>query len=672
LLAAALLVGAMIAAGLMLATAPQRGFSIDGRASEWESVDAYKDPTDAPMAASVDEVKWHIEGGWSYFLIRGPAAALHGDSARGDTLRVFLDRDDDPATGYLVRGLGAELLLEVFGGDGKVYGASAFLHDSIDRKDWTGWRPSAGLRAAKIAGDDSVEIGLRVETPPAALAAHALAADGSRDLVGPARWDRTALPAPAPAREPPGPDDRLAVDGHVGDWSKVPRHGVGASPSLAGTGVDIVSTAAAKQDSRDFFLIETAGSALAGDDVPALPYLLSRYVPGGPQSQNCPSDFDCDGLRDEDDPDDDNDGVPDPFDLDPKDPSVRDRWPESGARETAGGRRRGEDRLIVFLDLDGSPATGFRPPWMAIAADAAVEVVGRDGELSPPRFLAWRDDGFAIDSSVVPTAAAWERFVEVSAASGAAASFILAATWDGSGIDSSKGEVGPMGSGGILPLSVFCTIVLNDGDNVGWPATTEAVVDDPNNDAQGPNPKSPRDIDLIRLCNNTMMVYFRFEQQATACNDCFYSVFFDTTGDGADDTAFVFQYNATNRDANDFNDVIDLFNWTGSAWSPVTIPFLDRADSCNACWLEMGLELIYLGTPSSFTYYGTTGTTSPVSGGAIDDRAPDAGWSPSYAVPESSVGGVSLGGLAAALLLLLAVLLSVSKKRSDVLTERRA
>lgn len=139
----AALVGASSAAVLMGSSS--RRFVLDGRFDEWEAmgVSAFR-ATRASGDPGVNLTSYaaHVEGTALLLWIEVEGAML-SDPVGYDTVHVFLDTDNDSATGYAEGGLGADYRLGVTGGKSEVAYADLFRFTSADAQDWRGWRPVA-------------------------------------------------------------------------------------------------------------------------------------------------------------------------------------------------------------------------------------------------------------------------------------------------------------------------------------------------------------------------------------------------------------------------------------------------------------------------------------------------------------------------------------------------
>jgi len=137
---------------------------IDGQFQDWADVTSYSDSFGDTSRAQVDiieyrmtdlgeklsiyvEVEEEIMGGV-------PVDSISYDEDTGtsqrsstenfpqyglDLIWVFFDSDDDPSTGYLVDGLGANHLIEISGFQGVARNSKLMSYDGDDAHDWNGW-----------------------------------------------------------------------------------------------------------------------------------------------------------------------------------------------------------------------------------------------------------------------------------------------------------------------------------------------------------------------------------------------------------------------------------------------------------------------------------------------------------------------------------------------------
>jgi tetratricopeptide (TPR) repeat protein len=129
-----------------------QGIQIDGDFADWEGIAAYSDSIgDQPSNPSVDIVNFSTssEGGSAFFRVQAAGKILSGGSEGVDDARIFIDADASSATGYLIWGIGADRMLDIFGFDNRVKGSEVYsFNSSRSREDWNGWYLTGSARAA--------------------------------------------------------------------------------------------------------------------------------------------------------------------------------------------------------------------------------------------------------------------------------------------------------------------------------------------------------------------------------------------------------------------------------------------------------------------------------------------------------------------------------------------
>ncbi|MEE9116047.1 MAG: hypothetical protein V3U09_04040, partial [Thermoplasmata archaeon] len=127
--------------------------TIDGQFQDWSGVDLYTDQGQGPNPdTSITGYGYTLDNGFFSFLIEVQGAAL-GDTTGYDSFYLFFDQDNDPSTGYIVRDLGADYMIEVFGGAGEVASVPMYgYEDTQDRLNFTQWNQIA-IGQAYVAGN---------------------------------------------------------------------------------------------------------------------------------------------------------------------------------------------------------------------------------------------------------------------------------------------------------------------------------------------------------------------------------------------------------------------------------------------------------------------------------------------------------------------------------------
>ena len=128
---------------------------IDGDFSDWPAAALVAQSTSAAVDANVDIQRFGTFDNRDrlafYAEVRGSALTGGGAPPRYDSLCIFLDTDQNAATGYVVAGMGADRLLEVSGWGGRV-NRTTFSEWDTNRasRDWNGWIKSASIPAATL------------------------------------------------------------------------------------------------------------------------------------------------------------------------------------------------------------------------------------------------------------------------------------------------------------------------------------------------------------------------------------------------------------------------------------------------------------------------------------------------------------------------------------------
>ena len=122
--------------------------TIDGQFQDWSGVDLYTDPGQGPNPdTTITRYGYTLDNGFFSFLIEVQGAAL-GDTTGYDSFYLFVDQDNNPNTGYIAKDLGADYMIEVFGGAREVASVPMYgYEDTQDRLNFTKWSQIATGRA---------------------------------------------------------------------------------------------------------------------------------------------------------------------------------------------------------------------------------------------------------------------------------------------------------------------------------------------------------------------------------------------------------------------------------------------------------------------------------------------------------------------------------------------
>ncbi|MCX8174468.1 MAG: hypothetical protein N3F63_07700, partial [Thermoplasmata archaeon] len=129
---------------------------LDGELSDWEG--ARKSQFSAGTGLTqIDIVGAAIESDekWYYFLVEVRGELFVGDARQNnsgymDILQIFVDTDRNPETGYYVKGIGAEYVLNIGGCRGEISSHEVYKFDETrSRFDWEGRVGYGSIECAK-------------------------------------------------------------------------------------------------------------------------------------------------------------------------------------------------------------------------------------------------------------------------------------------------------------------------------------------------------------------------------------------------------------------------------------------------------------------------------------------------------------------------------------------
>jgi len=120
---------------------PKEKVEIDGYFMDWLRAQIYHDDPDSQnpdIAITAYGMKYDAQG--SYFYVRTEGTILEGRGSGSDGFFIFVDTDNDPESGYSVRGLGADALISVVGWNRTLMSAGTFFFNgSASSLDFEGF-----------------------------------------------------------------------------------------------------------------------------------------------------------------------------------------------------------------------------------------------------------------------------------------------------------------------------------------------------------------------------------------------------------------------------------------------------------------------------------------------------------------------------------------------------
>jgi hypothetical protein len=138
---------------------PRTTIQIDGCFTDWLRAQVYKEAPDSSnpdIALTAYAMKYDSRG--SFFYIATEGQILEGRDNGADGFYIFIDRDNNPMSGYSVRALGADALVTVLGWNKSVIAADSYAFDpTATRLDFSGFKSVSVANAALHGGE--MEIG---------------------------------------------------------------------------------------------------------------------------------------------------------------------------------------------------------------------------------------------------------------------------------------------------------------------------------------------------------------------------------------------------------------------------------------------------------------------------------------------------------------------------------
>ena len=134
---------------------PKQTVEIDGYFRDWAKAQIFRDTPDSPNPDTSligYGAKFDVRG--SYFYIRTEGTIFNGRDNGVDAFHIFIDKDNNPSTGYSVRGLGADVLVVTMGWNGTIMMAEADVFDlGASRSDYSGFHIMSVVQTAGSRGE---------------------------------------------------------------------------------------------------------------------------------------------------------------------------------------------------------------------------------------------------------------------------------------------------------------------------------------------------------------------------------------------------------------------------------------------------------------------------------------------------------------------------------------
>ncbi|MCH2619619.1 MAG: hypothetical protein MKZ83_04615, partial [Candidatus Poseidoniia archaeon] len=133
-----------------------QGVAIDGLFNDWAGIDtSFDNPNDAGGNGNIDIIETAVTIDKVYLSFLASTQEPMFMSSQGTTLRILIDSDNNPNTGYSYPGIGADHLIEIYGQTNGLVSTSLLyvFDDSKDNSDWNGFYSLTTLQANATAAD---------------------------------------------------------------------------------------------------------------------------------------------------------------------------------------------------------------------------------------------------------------------------------------------------------------------------------------------------------------------------------------------------------------------------------------------------------------------------------------------------------------------------------------
>ena len=131
---------------------------IDGQFSDWTDASRMQSSGDFMINPNIDIIETAVENNVEYvsFYLSVSGSVLQGEpiTRRADTVHIFIDVDRSYGTGYQIRGIGADFIIEVYGTNGEVATSRLMRFDTNrGQEDWNSWLSEVSVHS-EVSGQN--------------------------------------------------------------------------------------------------------------------------------------------------------------------------------------------------------------------------------------------------------------------------------------------------------------------------------------------------------------------------------------------------------------------------------------------------------------------------------------------------------------------------------------
>ena len=116
--------------------------TVDGKTNDWNGIQSNEQNQGNVNDANMDIVSTSIVKDSAFLSILTVIDEPMFYSSEGYTLRLLIDSDDKPDTGYTLPGVGVDYMIEIYGKNQAVLSSLLYtFNDNRENTDWNGFNP---------------------------------------------------------------------------------------------------------------------------------------------------------------------------------------------------------------------------------------------------------------------------------------------------------------------------------------------------------------------------------------------------------------------------------------------------------------------------------------------------------------------------------------------------
>ena len=253
---------------------------IDGNISDWNNIEKITE-TDSVQTknSNIDIIEISMNLDSIYLSLYTQTKEPLFISNKADTLRIFIDTDNNIDTGYFVPGIGAENLIEIYGFNQAIFFSTLYVfNDNRENTDWNGFNALSTINAARYGQFVESQIPLfdlgvndgdiisaiwqsSDEEGNSDMLDFALDSDLNKidvnDII------RNRINEANGFHESSSP---ITIDGYFGDWNEIDKIVDEETPE--NLNIDLQEYSGLSYGNNAFFYLSVKGQLLSGEAIP--------------------------------------------------------------------------------------------------------------------------------------------------------------------------------------------------------------------------------------------------------------------------------------------------------------------------------------------------------------------------------------------------------------------